>query len=929
MIHFGKLKGDCRKVAPLLWDLVRGELPEPDRANVETHLSRCKRCQKEAQAVQRALAGLDSFASAPLAPSVVRAGNFAEVQAQIEAEGKPSDALPVRKEKDLNTSRLLWPRWGVPVATVLAVSAVGLVAVGTSRLGQPVPAKVAVFQPAPEVAELIPRERDTNGSSGLVKVGSSWAYKQNGQLLTLGQAMFTLSVEPAFMGANADGTFPLVVRVQNSGEPRTGELSIGGSVHGHTRRVTFPTGDSRVVMYPTVHTNAVNGSTTFYASFSYAGRAVHSSYNDKGTHGGYGQVGYVGKKFGVLNTSQKPVPTQNGRPLYVPRATSRVGYCKPFNAPEIAAGYDTFRTVVLGEGVETMNAAQWQALDAWVQSGGVVVVSCDVDSIHFNVPQVRQWLGGRSTPTEKTICPVGVGRVIFTGVDRLTHQARRSDWFESYWLNILNQAALPRLSRTAGLNQTPDALESSVASVSAAQNPFVLKMPPLRTVVVLFAGYFMLVVPVTFVVLKQTRRMNWAWGTGPVIAVVFAGGTYLFNGNLYNAKQARRTAGIIVLQEGKPDAQFRGFTEMFFPHSGNYPLQINGAQILMDDQEAGYIGGYVSYNGTQNWTTRDSGTPGQAVATSFEVPNLSFRRVYHEQAVPMGSVISELKQVSRGNVEKALVGTVTNNTGRTLRDVWVVVPGVVSEVTNRSETVWAAKIGTVVPGQTVVDAPFTHTRPTYTPSIRPYNTYGQPYPEEKVSNAHSEKLVHRLGGNTNFKAKPTEAYLVGRMAGAEFGPQMGTDVGGDTSVKVVVALKPFAAGPFLDEASGTTYRTHTDLYYATHNLNTPNTVHAFDERSKKVVSVGTATGITTLQNQNGRTVILRRNHYYEVIWPNSQVTMGDGRKVTTITQTGPVTLPEGKGNKALLSLRLKGHLPALADDNTQSNTATTMKEEGR
>jgi hypothetical protein len=122
-----------------------------------------------------------------------------------------------------------------------------------------------------------------------------------------------------------------------------------------------------------------------------------------------------------------------------------------------------------------------------------------------------------------------MGAVLTVPVD-LTQNVFRERWELPYVWNDLRSRAAP-LRSAESLHQI--GIYAAFDQGMSYNDPFQIALPPLSTVVYLFAGYFLLAVPVTFVVLKQTRRMNWAWATGPALAAVFGGAVYGFTADLH------------------------------------------------------------------------------------------------------------------------------------------------------------------------------------------------------------------------------------------------------------------------------------------------------------------------------------------------------------------------------------------------------------
>ena len=68
-------------------------------------------------------------------------------------------------------------------------------------------------------------------------------------------------------------------------------------------------------------------------------------------------------------------------------------------------------------------------------------------------------------------------------------------------------------------------------------------LPPASQMLMVLAIYFVVVVPVNFLVLKKLGRGEWAWFTAPIISLIFAGVLFSRAQNLYSAKMSTASAG--------------------------------------------------------------------------------------------------------------------------------------------------------------------------------------------------------------------------------------------------------------------------------------------------------------------------------------------------------------------------------------------------
>ena len=297
---------------------------------------------------------------------------------------------------------------------------------------------------------------------------------------------------------------------------------------------------------------------------------------------------------------------------------------------------------------------------------------------------------------------------------------------------------------TYGSPSTP----GSVGTV-AGKDPFQLALPPSTAVASSFIIYFILVVPVTYLILKRMKRLELAWITSPIISIAFAFAFYFLTASLYQSGMSRRTFGVIVAAAGQKDAQFQGDTEIFFPRGGNYPIEVANAESLESSAETV---GYPSFSGLSGRApTLETVDEGTVTAPDYSVTNLAFRRLYFNAPIAdFGAVDAQISQATDGTA----TGTLRNGTSEALHDCVIALPG------NHS-----LLLGDLQPGQSVALGKNTRV-----------NLIGTEFVQGEL-----------LRSVRNSASRPA-AYLVANVTGAGLGPQFGKYVGGDRSVTAFISL---------------------------------------------------------------------------------------------------------------------------------------------
>ena len=623
--------------------------------------------------------------------------------------------------------------------------------------------------------------------------------------------VLTLQAEPAFIGCSnysySVTSVPIAVTVTNRGAARDATIAMeaalpyaGGRVY---RRVVHLAEDA--VTHVTLDGSFRNYASTVVVRLE-TGNAIRaevttpiSNYGSMATSSGNeGRMALLSDRLGALRpVANLEAPDNNPvTPAY------ETCYLKPESAPDHASGYQSLKVLVAGVGAERLTSAQWQAIRGWVSTGGSLIILAQKDwnkaapefaelsPERINDPSQTQVIeevpvgtmvrsaaqnglfserkataitgmlnvDASPLPEQSYLAKpydtlfarrqIGAGTVLYSGID-FTNRDLRTKSVTQMWSILGHRATSAQTWRYEHDGRRDWGLDVSDNSADAARNPFTLALPPLTQVVYVFAAYFVLAVPITFVVLKRTRRMNLAWISGPVLAVVFAGVFYLFSFRLYRAPLSRRTTGHLYAAAGDRQARFVGYTEMFFPHGGSYDVTIPYSDRVepYDEDNGG------SRSSSLGLETTDDGVTEQT--PDFGVSNLAFRRLYHSQTVDWGTgVTGDIHRIGAdssaafadANAPK-IAGTIVNGTGMTLHHV---------RVTLRSHS------GGVLQANVDVDCPPGRTTlpPTITTSVD--------------SNSDDASL-----------AAPV---LTAQVDGASFGPSLGNDVTGSDTVNVVVSL---------------------------------------------------------------------------------------------------------------------------------------------
>lgn len=158
--------------------------------------------------------------------------------------------------------------------------------------------------------------------------------------------------------------------------------------------------------------------------------------------------------------------------------------------------------------------------------------------------------------------PAGTGKVIFSAFDLSTLRAWPGE--PALWNRVLQFK--PRFDpaikhRLQWMSLLRDVLQLQV-----------LQLPSFGILLLFICIYIMLVGPVNFLVLRRLQRAEWAWGSIPLIVLLFVAGTYgvsvLIRGTRYQTMQV----AVVQSFEQQAQGQASAFVGIYSPHRASYTL---------------------------------------------------------------------------------------------------------------------------------------------------------------------------------------------------------------------------------------------------------------------------------------------------------------------------------------------------------------------
>jgi hypothetical protein len=390
----------------------------------------------------------------------------------------------------------------------------------------------------------------------------------------------------------------------------------------------------------------------------------------------------------------------------------------PSKAPDRAVGYRGLQLVILGEGSERLTDAEVAGIQRYVLAGGNVLFTGGAvspvlrdarwsaflpgsDPRVVNVPgsRVLSELTGVPLTAETTLSAItpapGTTGVMEHGVPLLWYRrcglGLVTFWaFDPFQTPLRTYAGRTKLFTDTITNVGVDA-EAYMNDIGVAlvadsddyyygyggydpspdEGVFKVSMPATGTVFLILACYFVVVVPLNFLLLNKLGKGQLAWVTSPAIGLCFAAVFFYVASDLYGTGLSRATKALVVAHEGVPFAYAVSNQQLFFPTGGRYDLGLKGAEAIVTASD------FTSYYGGP--TARDTGFSddlvdvGEVIAPRAGVNNLAFREIHVDQALPWPHTFPLRLELSRSGGSVRARGALTNGSPYDLTTVtlWI------------------------------------------------------------------------------------------------------------------------------------------------------------------------------------------------------------------------------------------------------------------
>lgn len=475
--------------------------------------------------------------------------------------------------------------------------------------------------------------------------------------VSLAAPQLRMDATPTFSGAAPD-TSVVTVTLENDGPSAVGALEIVGDQLSTVYPVDLPQGARKSILtFPVANYGELN----FYLRTNQGSirRTLYATYSGGNSSGSILLISDLPNSLGFVR--QGPVGQPTTTDLYV----------TPESAPDRPKAYQKLTTIFLGPGSERLSDGAVAAVQDFALAGGTIAFFGGASSPVLADPRWQTLLPGTNwtpktlpqgiripskgklSPGPITISvpevvkpeavvkrdqgqilesekPFGLGKVVVLGHSPIDSPVKewegRRAALTAFTVNAYQVHVNSFLNYNAGNVATDD--WSSVPTYRAEENPFETKLPPSQAIFGLLGAYFVIVVPVSFLVLRKMRRGELAWITAPVLAIAFAAALLKYSESLYRIALSRATTGVIIAQEGSTSAVFTGTTQMFFPNGGVHDLKLSRVDSVGVNLEP-----YERYRGasSEDFVGFNLVDNGEILAPRLESNNLGFREFSYTQ----------------------------------------------------------------------------------------------------------------------------------------------------------------------------------------------------------------------------------------------------------------------------------------------------------
>lgn len=215
---------------------------------------------------------------------------------------------------------------------------------------------------------------------------------------------------------------------------------------------------------------------------------------------------------------------------------------------------------------------------------------------------------------------------------------------------------------------------------SALQLPG-LNLPPTGYLVVFLFLYILLIGPLNYLVLRQMKRLEWAWISIPILVALMVTGLYIFGLSIRGGQPNLSQVSIVQMSEGEQKAQLSAFIGLFSPFRTTYTIGLPPQSLVLDQE---------------HWNGNNPSDAVRIGASAVEIPNAlvdvsSVRSFSAESNIDMQAIVQS--SLASGQQTES---SIQNRSTQVLKDVLVI----------RGETF--TSLGSLQPGESrsfILDTP--------------------------------------------------------------------------------------------------------------------------------------------------------------------------------------------------------------------------------
>lgn len=314
------------------------------------------------------------------------------------------------------------------------------------------------------------------------------------------------------------------------------------------------------------------------------------------------------------------------------------------NAPEIAAAYFQFSSVILSEGSQNLSDGAVDALKHYVAAGGNLIFSPSSEASAVEDPRWTGFLPARpeggarqvdlvplitdpevnhATPQPqlksigvqlidlkpdplaklwhwgKEICcaqkRIGIGSTVIPAGEFTPNTAAATSLDpvlqtdRPHFMTMDYPASIGGPDRTifaVPAIRTQGTPSAAPTDGKRSTDPFTAKPPSLFSVVFTLLGYAVAVIVAAALGQKVFKKGEIAWITTPMLSIGFAGFFFSFAADLYRSKESREVAGLLVGDVSSGKGYVWGTCQIFLPKGGKRNLKTTDIEYLAPESRA-------------------------------------------------------------------------------------------------------------------------------------------------------------------------------------------------------------------------------------------------------------------------------------------------------------------------------------------------------